>query len=85
MTKILYLPTGEYLTFVDNNDRDFTVIIENINTIDYKYLSVEKILHTIAGLDNIVKTVNEDRKSRFTIRNKIILPAIKEHFEIIDN
>jgi hypothetical protein len=72
MTKILYIPTGEYLQYWEFKESKYTSIIEDIE------LEVEEEL---VGLTNIGRgdyLIND-----WLEHNKIILPILLSELEII--
>ena len=94
MTKILYLPTGEYLMFksIIADDESFlgggnkrSPEIDLINrdqylSLGYRKFAEKEIIPAIVMLCNKSK-INDP--SKFCKFNEIILPAIPEHFELV--
>jgi hypothetical protein len=76
--KILYLPIGEYLTFQEfvNSREEFTQNLSNAVIESYG----------LEGLSNdeiIILFTKTSSRDRFAIRNNLMFPIIKEHFEVI--
>jgi hypothetical protein len=72
--KILYLPTGEYLTF--QNSKNLTQDLSSGIIESYGF----------TGLNNndiITKLTKTELFDRFATRNNLSFPIIKEHFEVV--
>lgn len=74
MTKLLYIPTGEYITFY-GNDGELTNIIEKLNKHEYIGFTHNNIIKSIISISNNGSSLYE--------RNKIKIPVVKEEFEVI--
>ncbi|MCI4438131.1 MAG: hypothetical protein JHC33_15095 [Ignisphaera sp.] len=72
--KILYLPTGEYITF--QGIKGFTTIldIKTLESYGFKELTNDEIIK------KLTETTDFDI---FAKRNNLIFPIIKEHFEVV--
>ena len=72
--KILYLPTGEYLTFQNSNDLTQNLSGSIIESYGLTGLNNNDIII------NLTETADFDT---FAKRNNLIFPIIREHFEVV--
>jgi len=85
MTKILYIPNGEFITFEDkNNHIRYTANIENISLIAYDYLDRLNTLSPIT-VNDILYYITDRRelKSQFSKRNKFATIVSLSELEVI--
>ena len=76
MTKLLYIPTGEFITFFGFHC--FTEELEHIDHDEY-----EEWTRTIHTLIPYIVTSRDLIRSKFSRRNKLKYPVCEEEFEII--
>ena len=84
MTKILYVPTGSYLTFKSNTHEFLTIDIENLNLKQYPKLG--DILNNNTTFTNpyifyVCHLITE--YSDFYIRNQLQIPVLESELEIV--
>ena len=72
MTKILYIPTGEYLKYYGNNDILFTSLTKEDVEIE-----IEELLFW--------EYTNTSVFSSWVLMNNIILPILRSELEIIED
>lgn len=79
MTKLLYVPTGEYITFwsskYSNETNHYTVIIEDLDKDCYNMFDGIDIIEDIMSLELVDIEILK--------RNRIKRPIVREDFEII--
>jgi len=80
MTKLLYLPTGEYISFRTNG-----VFVNDITCLPSVSKSKKLFFNNLNNLKPFVDYVNNHYIHSFFIRNEIIQPLLKEHIEIIND
>ena len=92
MTKILYLPVGNYITYSSNVDWQSRDILHRSAYIEEAddHNNLENIFNDTSlsdkeKLKNFISYIDEAYNTQFKWLNEFIYPVLVEHFEIVNN